>query len=234
MTIPRGRPRASGATTTGLGTAEDILRAAATLFCTVGYGSTSTHAIAREAGLRQSSIYHYFSSKQEILLALLLQTVKPSIEIANALLERPEPAAARLWALCVLDVQLLAAGPVNLGSLYLLPELNDPKLAEFHERREELRQAYRTLISECDGVRPVEVSRTADMVLALVESLILRRREHASLTTSTVIDSTSLDLIDLAPRIADAALRIVALPPEAVLTAHQQAATLVEPFSTLD
>jgi hypothetical protein len=83
-------------------------------------------------------------------------------------------------------------------------------------------------------MRPVEVSRTADMVLALVESLILRRREHANLVTSAVVDSSSLDLADLAPRIADAALRIVALPPESVQVARQQAAALVDELGSAD
>ncbi len=38
-----GRPRAQGPSKSGLGTEQDILDAAAHLFCTAGYGSTSTH-----------------------------------------------------------------------------------------------------------------------------------------------------------------------------------------------
>lgn len=220
MTISRGRPRASGPPQSGLGTEEDILRAAAKLFCTVGYGSTSTHAIAREAGLRQSSMYHYFTAKHEILLVLLLGTLAPSIEIAKTLLRSTEPAAVRLWALCLLDVRLLASGPVNLGSLYLLPELGDPNLAEFHMRRAELRDAYRELIVQCDGIRESEASRVADMVLALVESVIMLRRAEAN-----------LEIADLAPRIADAALRILDLSPEVVHAARTRAAVLAETLS---
>jgi AcrR family transcriptional regulator len=217
MTKTRGRPRASGPPASGLGTEDDILRAAATLFCTVGYGSTSTHAIAREAGLRQSSIYHYFAGKHEILLALLLETVGPSIEAAEALLRRTEPAAARLWALCVLDARLLASGPVNLGALYMLPELGDPKLTDFHNRREELRAAYRTLVAGCEGIPVFEAAHLADMVLALVESVILRRR-----------DEPHLDMTEVAPRIANAGLRILDLSGPSVQSARSQGARLVD------
>lgn len=214
MAKTRGRPRASGEPTSGLGSREDILRAAALLFCTIGYSNTSTHSIARAAGLRQSSIYHYFEAKHEILLALLLQTVGPSLDVAEVLRSGSEPAPARLWALCVLDARLLASGPVNLGALYMLPELDDPKLAGFHERRDELREAYRFLVAECNLVPTAELADAADMVLALVESVILRRREAGD-----------LDIEHLAPRIADAALRVLTTDPAAVAEARRIASS---------
>ncbi len=127
------------------------MHASAILFCTVGYGGTSTHAIAKEAGIRQASVYHYFAGKHEILLRLLLGTVAPSLDAARALLARPEPAAVRLWALCASDVRLLAGGDVNLGSLYLLPELEDERFGELHALRAELQAAYSELIAACSA-----------------------------------------------------------------------------------
>jgi len=220
MATTRGRPRASGSSNSGLGTEADILRAAATLFCTVGYGSTSTHAIAREAGVRQASMYHYFAAKHEILLALLRGTVRPSIDAASELLTRDEAAEVRLWALCALDARLLASGPDNLGSLYLLPELNDPKLAEFHAMRDELRAAYRSLVSGCVSASVGDVAHLADMVLALVESVILRRRQQPD-----------VDIAGLAPSIADAALRILALDADLVRAAGERGAALAAELS---
>ena len=127
------------------------MHASAILFCTVGYGGTSTHAIAKEAGIRQASVYHYFAGKHEILLRLLLGTVAPSLDAARALLARTEPAAVRLWALCASDVRLLAGGDVNLGSLYLLPELEDERFGELHALRAELQAAYSELIAACSA-----------------------------------------------------------------------------------
>src|SRR3954467_1510386 len=146
-TSPTGRPRAGGSSPTGLGTRADILQASAQLFGTVGYGSTSTHAIAREAGIRQASVYHHFAGKHEILLTLLTGTVQPSLDTARMLLARDEPAAARLWALCVSDVRLLTSGSVNVGSLYLLPEVDDARFAPFSDLRAELEESYRRLIA---------------------------------------------------------------------------------------
>ncbi len=41
------------------------------LFAYKGYHSTSMREIARELGMNQSSLYHYFSSKEEILFKLM-------------------------------------------------------------------------------------------------------------------------------------------------------------------
>ncbi|WP_210481500.1 TetR/AcrR family transcriptional regulator [Naasia sp. SYSU D00948] len=203
MPRPTGRPRAQGESPTGLGTREDILQAGARLFCDTGYGSTSTHALAREAGVRQATLYHYFAGKHEVLLELLLGTVAPSLATARTLLDRPEPAAARLWALCASDVRLLSGGDVNVGSLYLLPELADPRFAEFHARRAELQETYAQLVAQCSP-DPAWSRRIAPLVLDLVESVILQRRRDADW-----IDEES------GPMIANAALRIVGLGEQA-------------------
>jgi AcrR family transcriptional regulator len=216
MATTRGRPRRIAASPSGQGTATDILNAAARLFCNLGYGSTSTHRIAEEAGIRQASIYHYYAGKHAILLELLLSTVQPSLVVAERLLDSPEPAPVRLWALCVSDVRLLSSGPDNLGALYLLPELSDPRLSAFHTRRQELRAAYAALVAECPGVPADPAGRAADRVLALVESVILRRREQSR-----------LDVSDLAPRIADAALRTLELDPPTVESARTRGPDLV-------
>ena len=160
MTNLRGRPRASSKSISGFGTQEDLLRAAARMFCEVGYSSTSTRAIADAAGVRQASIYHYFATKQDMLLVLLLQTVAPTLKTAERLLIADADAAAKLWALCFSDTKLLMQNEFNLGSLYLLPELSDPALADFHAQRLKLRDAYHSLVSQSSarlsrGVQPI-------------------------------------------------------------------------------
>src|SRR4051794_32134893 len=198
-TSTTGRPRVAGPSPTGLGTRADILQASAELFCTVGYGSTSTHAIARGAGIRQASVYHYFGGKHEILLTLLAGTVQPSLDQARLLLARDEPAAARLWALCVSDVRLLTSGPVNVGSLYLLPEVDDERFTPFHELRAELEDAYRRLLETAQPSAPAD---GAGLILSMVESVILRqRRAPRSMDeyTATAIADAVLKVLDITP-----------------------------------
>ncbi len=187
----------------------------ADLFCTVGYGGTSTHTIARRAGIRQASVYHYFSGKHEILLALLLGTVQPSVEMARTLLARDDPALHRLWALCVSDVRLLCGGDMNVGSLYLLPELADDKFAPFHALRAELEAAYRTLIG-FGAHATVDTDPATMLVLGLVESVILqRRRSPESIDSETPL------------RIADAALKVLDVRGDELVTSRDGGAGIL-------
>lgn len=201
-----GRPRASGDPDGERDTRRDVLDAAAGLFCTVGFTSTSTRAIADAAGVRQASIYHHFAGKDAILLELLLGTVRPSLELADALVAGTEPAAARLWALVHADVGLLSAGPVNLGVLYVLPEVAGEQFAEFHALRSRLRARYSELAvaaSDDSG------DDRGALVLGLVESVILRRRDTPDLDVPAVQDA-----------VADGVLRLVGCTPSEIASAR--------------
>jgi AcrR family transcriptional regulator len=212
---PLGRPRATGPSTSGLSTHDDILAAAGRLFCSVGFGGTSTYAIAREAGISQASMYHYFDGKHAILLELLMRTVHPSVEFATALLDHAdEPAESRLWALCAYDVTLLVSGEENTGALYLLPELGDDRFASFHAERDRLQSVYRQLVGACDGVAPQDADLLTRLVFGLVESVILRRRSESENPEADAITG------DISGAIADAALRIIGLPAEAITQAR--------------
>lgn len=50
---------------------KEIHRVIARLFAYRGYHSTSMREIARELGMNQSSLYHYFTSKEDILFKLM-------------------------------------------------------------------------------------------------------------------------------------------------------------------
>ncbi len=59
---------------------EIILQEAAHLFREKGYPGANLRELARRAGIQGGSIYHHFSSKQEILFQLMDQTMTDMIE----------------------------------------------------------------------------------------------------------------------------------------------------------
>ncbi|EOM76627.1 TetR/AcrR family transcriptional regulator [Rhodococcus rhodnii] len=203
----RGQPRAAGPSVSGLSTEQEILHAAACLFCTEGYGSVSTYKIAAAARVSQATMYHYFSGKHAILLTLLLDTVKPSVGFAESLVDRTESPEARLWALCAFDTTLLVSGDENLGSLYLLPELGDERFESFHVERTRLRSVYNALVTQCPDVTAPMAADLSDLVFGLVESAILRRR------LDNAVDAA------FAARTADAALRVIGVGAVAAVEA---------------
>jgi AcrR family transcriptional regulator len=226
MTGRPGRPRAAQERDT----AGAVLRAAAALFSSVGYTATSTYAIAERAGVKQASIYHHFRGKDAILRTLLLGTVGPSLALADHLVALPAGAAARLWALCDADARLLAGGPVNVGALMLLPEVGAGEaFAEFRAQRDLLRARYDALVAAVLADRPSAGSGAGALpggggpaagvlVFGLVESVIAGRREGGPSRVT-----------DVAPLVADAALRVLGLGADAVAAARAEAAGLALP-----
>jgi AcrR family transcriptional regulator len=152
---------------------DEILDAAAELFTTMGYIGTSTRTIAESVGIRQASLYHYFKTKDDILCALLSQTVSPTLGFVENLLDAaPElTSAEHLHALATFDGEQLLKGRWNLGALYLLPELRDARLEPFWSARERLRLHY--LACSRAIVEQTAVSEAAaDLPFHLVESLV--------------------------------------------------------------
>lgn len=199
-----GRPRAIKRPDSGLSARDELLAAAAELFTTQGYTSTSTRAVAESAGMRQASMYHYFSGKEDILAELLESTVTPSLTLARELLaDDGRPARTRLWELCRSDVKLLCGGPYNLGALYLLPEVQGERFEIFRRVRAELKAAYGLLLAatpEGAALTKAERALRTDLVFGLIEGVILVHRSDPRRSVARFAEAT-----------ADAALRIVGI-----------------------
>jgi AcrR family transcriptional regulator len=196
-----GRPRVLQRPESGLSPRDELLAAAAELFTTRGYAATTTRAVAERAGMRQASMYHYVSGKEELLSELLESTVTPSLVCARELLADDAVAAeGRLWELCRTDVELLCGGPYNLGGLYLLPEVRTERFAGFHAVRAELKDAYRQLLATTaagGALGKGELELRTDLVFGLIEGVILVHRSDPERPVSVFAEAT-----------ADAALRI--------------------------
>ncbi|GCB50934.1 TetR/AcrR family transcriptional regulator [Streptomyces sp. NL15-2K] len=197
-----GRPRAAQRPDSGLEPREELLAAAAELFTTLGYAATSTRAVAERAGMRQASMYHYVSGKEELLAELLESTVTPSLAYARELLaDDTAPAEDRLWELCRADVEVLCGGPHNLGVLYLLPEVRAERFAGFHAVRAELKDAYRQLLAATrsgGALAKSELDLRTDLVFGLIEGVILVHRSDPERPVSAFAEAAA----DAASRIA--------------------------------
>jgi TetR/AcrR family transcriptional regulator, cholesterol catabolism regulator len=66
---------------------EEIIDAAARVFAERGYHGTSTQAIADVLGMRQASLYYYFTSKEAALEAVCLRGTDGFVEAAEAVVK---------------------------------------------------------------------------------------------------------------------------------------------------
>ncbi|MFF3449693.1 TetR/AcrR family transcriptional regulator [Streptomyces sp. NPDC002667] len=196
-----GRPRAAQRPDSGLTPRAELLDAAAELFTTRGYAATTTRAVAERAGMRQASMYHYVTGKEELLAELLESTVTPSLAYARELLaDDTAPAERRLWELCRADVEVLCGGPHNLGVLYLLPEVRTEGFAGFHAVRAELKDTYRQLLAATaagGALAKGELDLRTDLLFGLIEGVILVGRSDPQRPVPAFAEAA-----------ADAALRV--------------------------
>lgn len=176
-----GRPRLAQRRRQGQTPRAEILDAAGELFTTQGYANTSTRAVADAVGIRQASLYHHFAAKDDILDALLAETIAPPLELVDKLLPLPGPSAAKLYGLALLDVSQLCASTWNLGGLYLLPELRTARFESFRLRRDDLRRHYEALAAEAIvEAGPSGVPGTEIFPFRLVETVINIRSDEGA------------------------------------------------------
>jgi AcrR family transcriptional regulator len=177
-----GRPRHQQPSRPGATARDEILDAAAELFTTQGFASTSTRSIADAVGIRQSSLYHHFKTKDDILEDLLEGTVSGGLRFARVVAAEPAAEAApgsRLHAVALYDGTQLCNARWNLGVLYHLPEVRSTRFARFLADRQELRGLYGKL---GEGLPPAAETGSAetkggDFTFRLVESLISLRAD---------------------------------------------------------
>lgn len=164
-----GRPRKNSPRRLGSTAREEILDAAAELFTTKGFATTSTHQIADAVGIRQASLYYHFPSKTEIFLTLLKSTIQPSAELAEHLGSTNESAALRLWALVAAESRLLLSTRWNVGRLYQLPIASSEEFSEYHQQREALRNTFSDLAGEIVGATDPRIELPFHIAMSVIE-----------------------------------------------------------------
>ena len=76
--------------------APQIIEAAARVFAERGFHGATTQDIADVLGIKQASLYYYFSSKEAALELVCLKGVEGFFEAAKAIAARPESARKRM------------------------------------------------------------------------------------------------------------------------------------------
>jgi AcrR family transcriptional regulator len=130
-------------------TRDEILSAAAVIIGAKGYEATSMQDIASAVNLQKASLYHHFSSKQEILLALLdhaLYLLTDRLEDVRAATLSPEE---KLRHAMVAYLEIITAQQ-NLAAVLLLEyrSLDAEQRRQHILRRDHFEHLWRDLIRE--------------------------------------------------------------------------------------
>ena len=88
----------------------EVILTAARLFRHNGYERTTVRELADAVGLRSGSLFHYFRTKEEILVAVMANGIQSVIDEGQALMARHAQPAERLERLFRLHMASLISG----------------------------------------------------------------------------------------------------------------------------
>lgn len=170
-------------------TRDRLIEAARELFYLQGFQATSVAEILEKADVRSGSLYYYFSSKEDLLLAVL-EKYKEMLwpMVIEPVFQRTEDPIARVLGILegyrkgLLYTNFTGGCPI--GNLAL--ELSDHHPAareKIAQNFEGWRAAIRRCFEEAGGRLPATVDRDAlaTFVLTVMEGAVMQARAHGSI-----------------------------------------------------
>lgn len=144
----------------------EIVTAAAQTFATRGYGNVGMRDIAEVVGIRGASLYHHFSSKEEILYEICLAVTREPVEENLPLLDEAGTPAERLASLLQAHIRQLRRRRVeHLVALHERTSLTEEHLAEVDRYRQYYHRRVRDVIAA--GMRAGEFRELDPKLVAL-------------------------------------------------------------------
>ncbi|RPF20398.1 TetR family transcriptional regulator [Myceligenerans xiligouense] len=127
--------------------ADEVTRAALELFSTRGYANTSVQQIVEAAGVTKGAMYHYFTSKDDLLFAIYERMLSLQKSRLDEITARGGPAEEVLRAVCVdvmeTSIEFLPEGTVFFRSVHMLSE---DRQKEVTRRRREYNDQFAAIV----------------------------------------------------------------------------------------
>jgi AcrR family transcriptional regulator len=181
---------------------EEILAAAGRLFGHLGVEATTMSRLASEVGLRQSSLYYYFRSREEVLAALVAAANLVPLDLVRRVAEADGPVPAKLHRFVRGDVEALCALPLDINEIHRIAGRERERFAGYWKERSSLERHLTAMIRA--GIAAGEL-RAVDPRLATVTILAndegtqnwfrLQHRARASTVAETLADLTVAGLL---------------------------------------
>jgi TetR/AcrR family fatty acid metabolism transcriptional regulator len=156
---------------------ERIIAAAARFFGEKGYHNTTTAEVAEAAGVAAGTIYIYFSSKEDLLVAVFEEFLERHMERLREGVSREATPEAKLKKLIFLGLELMEENP-DSARIFLSQLRQSTSMIKMVAKRSS--RAYRDIIEAVlgEGVRtgvfrPMDTRAVASMLFGSFQNLVL-------------------------------------------------------------
>lgn len=157
------RPRTRASETT---VPEQVIAAATRLFADQGFEATSVQQIVDAAGVTKGALYHYFSSKDELLTASYRQLLDLQLEHLVDFADRDLPVVERLRLISE-DLVLTTLADLERATAFRnsIHLLKAPSRTEIREQRRVFRQAFEGVVAEGIANGELREDLSVDLVM---------------------------------------------------------------------
>lgn len=168
------------------GTKEKIKSTALRMLANEGYGSTSIRKIAKIVGIRESAIYNHFSSKDEIVKAILTDLKKEtnSVELLTEdlldLISKPEKFLRKFCS--VLVNKWCEGRQINYFRFMISEEFRESEIELFSLREmiDDLRRVWEMIFTQMTNFGYIKKNDTKVLADEFIAPLFFIRTEHLS------------------------------------------------------
>ncbi|MCW3783607.1 TetR/AcrR family transcriptional regulator [Defluviimonas salinarum] len=147
----------------------EIVRCASEKFGREGFDSVSLNSIASELGVTKTALYHYVSSKSDLLMQCYQAGLESILEAIRKTAEGPGSAAEKLHKTIVEYIKIVTRNDMQYLWNYVPPVVKEADGTIVQERRDEVDTIIRQLLA--DGVK--DGSMRADLDPRLASLVIL-------------------------------------------------------------
>ena len=156
-----GRPPS---TVDGQTVPQRLLNVARTLFAEKGFEGTSVQDVVAAAGVTKGAMYHYFSSKDDLLYEIYGRVLRMQTERLERFVSQEGPVEERLHAAAA-DVVVTTIENFESTTIFFrsLHQLSEQKQKEVRRERRRYHETFRAMVVEGQQSRVFRTDVTADL-----------------------------------------------------------------------
>jgi TetR/AcrR family transcriptional regulator, cholesterol catabolism regulator len=125
----------------------EIITVAARLFKEKGYSAVTMRDIAQSLDIKAASLYNHITSKQEILVLIIIEIAEEFTNVMNSIVDSEETCLRKIERVIQLHIDITVRDPDALASLNAdWMHLTDTELVYFIKMREEYEENFRKII----------------------------------------------------------------------------------------
>lgn len=145
---------------------ERVLEAALELFAEKGFEGTSVQDVVDSAGLTKGAMYHYFTSKDDLLAEIYARMLRMQMSRLQAFVDSDAPLLDRLSGaaadVVVTTIENLATTTIFFRSMH---QLNKDQELEVRRQRRRYHETFRQMILEGQSVGVLRGDADPDLVI---------------------------------------------------------------------